>query len=206
MTDEELQGRLPWLAPDDLDPERRAFYDLTVERFAGRRRATPLTDERGRFHGPYNPMLFAPQIGDALERLGMALRFDGRLPRLSFEAIVLMIAVDRQASYEWYAHLPVALAEGLPPEAVERIRTHDFTPIRAILGDALFELVEGAMDHRGPSDEVYAAVEAEYGVTGIQEAIHTVAHYDEIALMMATFRIPLPPGADDTLTAQTDRQ
>jgi len=199
-----MLGRLPWLAPDELDVNQRDFYNRTIERFSAKRRATPLTDDEGRLNGPYNPMLYSLAIGDALQRLGMALRFDGKLPRLVFEGIVLMVAVKRQASYEWYAHAPVAVREGLPQEAIDQIRTGDFTSLVEIMGEALFELVTGAINHLAPSDEVYSAVQAEYGVVGIQEAIHTVAHYNEIALMMATFAIPLPAGVADTLTGPID--
>jgi 4-carboxymuconolactone decarboxylase len=195
-TASDVQGRLPWLRRDDLDADGQAFYDLTIERFQGRRRATPLTDAVGRFNGPYNPMLFTPAIGDALQRLGMALRFDGRLPRLHFEVIVLMMAVDRDAEYEWYAHEPVALREGLSEHDAAAIRSHDFAPARAVLGDAVFAMVEDCMAHRDVSDATYAAVVAAIGVEGVQEIVHTVAHYDEIALMMRVFRIPVPDGTE----------
>src|SRR5690606_38720685 len=101
-------GRLPWLKRTELDDEQRAFYDLVASSPRAASTITPLLDDEGRFHGPFNPMLTNPRLGTVLDELGKALRFPGTLPRIAFESIVLMVASHLRAGYEWYAHAPLA--------------------------------------------------------------------------------------------------
>src|SRR5262245_32643689 len=98
-------GRLPWPTPAELTVEQRVFYDAVANspRGKGKARATPLTDDEGRFYGPFNPLMTHPGLGGVVQEVSVALRFHGVIPPAVFEAIVLMVAVERRASYEWYA-------------------------------------------------------------------------------------------------------
>lgn len=191
-------GRLPWYHPDDLDPDQRRLYDTVVTSpRANAARPTPLMDEQGRLNGPFNAMLTNPTIGDAVQAVGNSLRFSGRLPRSAFEAIVLMVSVDRGAAYEWYAHAPLALRAGLEQDVLTAILERRDDDLGRALSADLIQLVRDTLAHRQPSEPTVRAVEAEHGSNGVTEVVVTVGFYDLLATLMRTWDSPLPEGADD---------
>ena len=73
-------SRIARFSPRELDEEQRRLYRAIT---GGDRAQGPqffrLTDDEGRLEGPFNAMLLNPSIGDALQRLGAAIRYGGRL-------------------------------------------------------------------------------------------------------------------------------
>lgn len=193
-------GRLPWPRPDELTPEQREFYDKVVTSpRANATRPTPLTDEEGRFNGPFNAMLTNPGLGDALQAVGIALRFSGKLPRSIFEAVVLMVAVERHAPYEWYAHAPIALREGLEQATLDALLQRDDDKLSQWVNADVIQLVRDTMSHVQPAEPTVRAVQAEYGADGVTEIVITVAFYDAIATLIRTWDSPLPEGVPNPL-------
>jgi 4-carboxymuconolactone decarboxylase len=191
-------GRLPWYHPDDLDPDQRQFYEKVVTSpRANAARPTPLVDEEGRLNGPFNAMLTNPTIGDAVQAVGNSLRFSGKLPRSTFEGIVLMVSVDRRAPYEWYAHAPLALRAGLDQEVLTALREGRDDQLRDALSVDVIQLVRDTLAHQQPSEATIRAVEAEHGAAGVTEIVVAVGFYDLIATLMRTWDSPLPEGAED---------
>ena len=195
-------GLLPWPAPEDLDATQRAFYDESVDKFDFPGRATPLTNEQGRFNGPYNAMLFATEIGRAYHAMGAALRFEGSLPRDVFEIIVLLVAHERDAAYEWYAHAPIARSVGVSADVVDAIRHGDDERVGSVIGLPLLRLVRATLAHATPAIEDVRSVEARYGRTGVIEGVATVGHFDAIGALMRTWRVPLPDGEGASNSAE----
>lgn len=186
------RGRLEWYHPDALSDEQRPLYEHIVGAFAGTSRPTPLTDPEGRLEGPFNAMLASPVIGAALQATGNALRFPGVLPRDVFETIVLIVGAERKAEYEWYAHVPLARRAGVDPETIDAVLHREY---EKALAAPVLELVRATLDHVQPSAEAVAAVDAEYGVAGVTEAVVATAYYDLVAALLRTWDTPLPAGA-----------
>lgn len=190
-------GRLPWLRPAELNEEQKAFYDkIVASPRANANRPTPLVDEEGRFHGPFNAMLTNPQLCDSVQAIGSALRFSGEIPREMFEAIVLMVAVERHASYEWYAHAPIALRRGLSEADVDAIKNGRDDELNKTIGQAVVDLVRATLRHEQPSVETVRAVEERFGSSGVTEIVVVVSFYDTIAALMRTWDSPLPVDDD----------
>ena len=88
-------SRIPRLAPHELDAEQQRLYTaITAGDRARGRQFFPLTDREGRLEGPFNAMLLNPSIGDALQRLGAAIRYGGRLPTRCREIAILAVAAQ----------------------------------------------------------------------------------------------------------------
>ncbi len=62
----DFHGRLPWLRPDELDEEQRAYYDRLL---SGPRDRDTVVDEHGRLHGAFNARLLDPAVGTAIQQL-----------------------------------------------------------------------------------------------------------------------------------------
>lgn len=88
--------RIPRPTPDELDAEQHRLYEaITSGSRAGGPGSAELTDEDGRLAGPFNAMLLNPPVGDALQRLGAAVRYRGRLTDRAREVAILAVAAHR---------------------------------------------------------------------------------------------------------------
>jgi 4-carboxymuconolactone decarboxylase len=114
------------LVPADLDDQRRALYDAIA---AGPRAAGPrlfaLTDAAGRLNGPFNAMLFAPEVGTALQELGAAIRYRSSLTARIREMAILVVAAHWDSAFERYAHEAVGRVAGLTDEELRSLRDGD---------------------------------------------------------------------------------
>jgi 4-carboxymuconolactone decarboxylase len=198
-------GRLPWLRPVDLDPAQRVLYDRVTSSFRAASTTIPLLDEEGRLNGPFNPMLTSPGIGVALEELGRALRSPGTLPRLVFESVVIMCASSLRASYEWYAHAPLAREAGLSEEQVHAVFRGDFERLAPTVPIELVRLVVASLAHTRPADEDVAAVRSLYGAGAVTEVIVTIGHYHVIAMLMSVWDCPMPHDVPDPFAGAAPR-
>src|SRR5713101_2707957 len=98
------------ITPAEMTPAQRRVHDLIV---AGR---------RGRFGGPFQLLIHAPEICEHAAQLGEHLRWGTSLPDRLSELAIITTARFWRAQYEWYAHAPLAEKAGVPSAAIEAIR------------------------------------------------------------------------------------
>jgi 4-carboxymuconolactone decarboxylase len=103
------------ITPAEMTPAQRRVHDLIV---SGR---------RGRFGGPFQLLIRAPEICEHAAKLGKHLRWGTSLPDRLSELAIITTAQFWRAQYEWYAHAPLAETAGVPAAAIEAIR-HGDTP------------------------------------------------------------------------------
>ena len=182
---------MPLLAPETLDDEQRAVYDAVA---GGPRAGGPfrVVDDEGRLVGPFNAMLHAPGIGQAVQQLGAALRFSGRLPARTRELVICAVAAHWDSDYEWYAHSRVASSVGVTPSELASLRDlrapAGLAPQEAAaLGLALALLTDRAVD-----DDVHAAAQTHHGHAGVVELAVLVGYYQALAGLLATADVPAP--------------
>ena len=96
---------------EDMTPGQRAVHEEIV---AGK---------RGRFGGPFQVLVRAPEACRHLARLGEYLRWGSSLEPALSELAICLTARHLRANYEWHAHAPLAVASGVPAAAIEAIRT-----------------------------------------------------------------------------------
>lgn len=196
-------GRIAWLHPDELDPERREVHDSVVGGPRSGEPAFALTDDEGRLHGPFNVMLAAPGPGLALSELGAALRFRTSLGGRVREIAILTLSVLHRSSFEWYAHDAVARRIGMTEEeivalaALEPAGTFDDVE-RTVQHSVRLLVEEGDLD-----DAEYTELEQALGGEGAVELIMLVGYYAMLALAMRVLRSPLPDGIEDPFAGPT---
>ncbi len=189
--------RLPVLKPDALDAGQRRLYDT----IAGdtRRQATRrfrMTTEDGALTGPFNALLFSPEVGDAVQRLGGALRFESSLPGHLRELAILMVAARWRANYEWYAHAPIAAREELDERVIAAVKAGE-TPADAPEDvAAVCAFVKELVHTRRVCDETYATTRETIGERGLVELIAIVGYYSLLAGLLNTFEIGVLEGED----------
>jgi alkylhydroperoxidase family enzyme len=190
-------GRLPWFKPDQLAASARDLYDRIA---AGPRAQGPqafeLSDEQGRLHGPFNALLVSPEVGAAVQELGVAIRYKSDLTPRAREIAILELAVLRRSAFEWYAHERVGKAAGLTGTEVSALRAGEpaptFSPAEALVRATVRLLVrEHDLD-----DDQFTAVAQALGERGVMDLIALVGYYELLALSLRVWRTPLPLGAE----------
>lgn len=174
-------ARLEPLAPEQLSPEQRRL----AEQIAGPR--------HGIVGGPFALWLRTPEIADAANRFGNAVRLTGRLDRKLFELIVLVVAQRWQASYEWHTHAKAAASLGLAAQVIEAIRVAGDTtgllePAEQLAVEATRELLQTNRWSAPLYDKLSAMFLPEERI----ELVSTIGFYTTVAFMLNAFEVPVP--------------
>jgi 4-carboxymuconolactone decarboxylase len=186
-------ARLAKLRPDALDDDQRAVYDAIA---GGKRAQGPqlfrLRDTDGGLEGPFNAFLLQPRLGLALQALGSAVRYETTLTDRAREIAILVVAVHRDSSFEWYAHEAVGRHVGLDDAELDALRRHDYD-VLADRSERVVARVCHALFADGDltTTEYEAAVEA-LGLPQLFEVLTLVGYYDALALQLRVFRVEAP--------------
>ena len=155
---------------------------------------------RGQPTGPWIVMLRSPEVMTRARALSDYLRFESVLPGWLREFVILMTARQTSQNYEWNAHYPLAIDEGLSPDLALAIaegrRPDGMVEEEEILYDFCIELLR----NQSVSDATYARAIDRFGEQGVVETVSLVGYYTMISLLLNTARTPLPDGAVPALT------
>lgn len=175
--------RISEIDPDNLTPEQKAIYDRIT--------AGP----RGQVRGPYHAWLRNPGYCDQIEKMGHYLRFAAILPGNLRELAIITVARHWKAEFEWFAHAPVALREGVSEEIVTAIECGN-TPAFTDANEAAVHAFVGQLLTTGHVDDgAYSGMVDMVGEDGVVELIGLVGHYTGVAMTLNSFAIL--PSIDD---------
>jgi 4-carboxymuconolactone decarboxylase len=180
------QDRMPPLPPDKLTEEQQQALAEFVA-------------ARGQPTGPWIALLRSPELMKRTRGLSDYLRFESELPGYLREFVILMAARQWGQSYEWNAHLPLAIDEGFSAYMARAIaegrRPDGMVEEEEILYDLCMELQR----NHSVSDATYARAVERFGEQGVVETVSLVGYYTMISMILNTARTPLPAGAEPAL-------
>ena len=170
------------IAPGEMTPAQHRVHDLIV---AGR---------RGRFGGPFQLLIRAPEICEHAAKLGEHLRWGTSLPDRLSELAIITTARFWRAQYEWFAHAPLAEKAGVPAAAVEAIRRGE-TPSFVQKDEALVHRIcTELFKTQRLSDASFAEAVASLGEAGLIEVIGIIGYYTLIGNTLNVFQVAVPEG------------
>jgi len=175
--------RVPEVLPDQLSPEQRKVHDLIV------------STRGGVIRGPFAMWIRNANLAAAANQLGNAVRLEGKLDASLFELIILVIARQWSAQYEWFAHAQEAARVGLDPAIIEAIRTHRVPSFRSPRETVIYEMVRELIDTRNLSDTTYNRARDMFGIDLVMEVVTVAGFYTLVAMMLKAFDAPVPGGA-----------
>ncbi len=182
--------RLAPVRPEAMSDDQRALYEAIL----GGKRGPGMRGENGTLIGPFNAMLLNPHVGDRVQRLGEALRFDTSLPRNVIEVATLVVGSHWRAQFEWWAHERLARQAGVSQAiiaAIKRGERPDFSnDDEAAAHDVASELYRT----RRLTNATYANAAQRFGEAGVFELIALVGYYSLVSLLLNGFEVPLPAG------------
>lgn len=187
----ESPGRLPLLRPGELDVRQQALRESIV---GGPRVGQPFrtcTDD-GELLGPFNALLYAPELGEAVQRIGELLRFDGRLPARLRELVILAVASACGSDYEWYAHSRVAEGLGVTEEELAALSVGEVPQECDRAETAGVKMCLELVRSSRVDEETYEQTRRCFDEAEIVELTVLVGYYRLLSGMLATFDVGAP--------------
>ncbi|MET0724370.1 MAG: hypothetical protein ABWY64_26585 [Tardiphaga sp.] len=176
--------RLPLPKRDDLDEVGRKAYD---------RAATPGTSLAG-LQGPAGVRLYSTKITEHMYAINQYLRFQAGFTARIREIAILATAREMDSQFEWCAHEPEALKEGVAPAVIDVIKHRkstaglDETEATVIeLGRQLFR------DHK-VTPQLFAKAKALFGPHKLVDLVLLMGNYAGTAALLTAFDMQLPAG------------
>jgi AhpD family alkylhydroperoxidase len=174
-------ARVPYLAPDEADPDARAV----LERIAG---------DRGDLPNVYRTLANSPQLLVRTVALVEGLWRETKVSRLLQELIILRVAQVTGSNYEWGRHRMLARRLGLPEEQVQDLAAWPASPRFSNSERAALAFTDAVAAQGSVPDEVAAQLAKHFGSDEIVEIAMTAAFYTGFARYLSSMQVELEPG------------
>ena len=183
-------SRLPMLHRDELDEDGKELWDHIVST-----RPKGIVDKDGALRGPFNPWVYAPEVGRRTADLGAHLRFGVSVERRLLELAIITTGAHWKAEFEWWAHVPMAREHGVSEPVIEAIGRGE-TPSFDHDDERIVYAVATQLSATGHIDEsTYREAQALLGDRGIVELVTLCGYYVLVSFTLNAFDIGLPRGA-----------
>jgi 4-carboxymuconolactone decarboxylase len=182
--------RLPLPRREDLDAEGQAQYDTILKKGPGAIRG---------LKGPSGIQLHSPVLARLAQPLNIYLRYDAGFGGRVREIAILATARECDSQFEWAAHEPEALKEGLSPALIEVIRHR--RPLTGVAPEdaTIIALGREMFGDRKVQSETYAKALSQFGRRGLVDLVALMAQYAATAAVLTAFDMQLDPGTEPGL-------
>ena len=183
-------ARLTPVRPEAMTDDQRTLYEAIL----GGKRGPGMRREDGALIGPFNAMLLNPHVGDRVQRLGEALRFDISLPRNVIEVATLVVGSHWRAQFEWWAHERLAKQAGVSEAVIAAIKDGERPDFSNDDEAGAYDVASELYRTQRLTDASYAKAVQRFGESGVFELIALVGYYSLVSLLLNGFDVPLPAG------------
>jgi AhpD family alkylhydroperoxidase len=115
----------------------------------------------------------------------------GRLPRRETELVILRVAAVRDCAYEFDHHVRLGRRAGVDADDVEKVLEGAAAPGWSPREKLVLAVAEELLEHHDLSDGSWARLRAELDEAECVELLLVVGHYDMLATLLNTLRVPL---------------
>jgi 4-carboxymuconolactone decarboxylase len=176
--------RLPLPKLEDLDEAGRKAYE----------RATAPGATIAGLQGPAGVQLFSPKTAAHVAALNRYLRYEAGFTPHVREVAILTTAREMDSQFEWVAHEPEALKEGVPQAVIDVIKYRRSTDGLDETDALIIELGRQLWrDHKVKSD-TFAKVKDIFGPTKLIELVMLMGNYAGTAALLAAVDMQLHAG------------
>jgi 4-carboxymuconolactone decarboxylase len=153
----------------------------------------------GRIPAPYQLSMANPEFTGIWQQMGALLRYRNTLPLRLSELAILVTARHWHCRYEWYAHAPIALQEGLSETILEDIkwaRAPNFS--RADEHDVFWYTAQ-LHEQKKVNSDVHSAIAERFGRVGLVDLTGLIGYYTMVAMALNAHEYFPPEGGDHDL-------
>jgi putative methionine-R-sulfoxide reductase with GAF domain/alkylhydroperoxidase family enzyme len=194
--DPQSRCRLPLPKREDLDQDGQQAYDRLADPTGGSLRG---------LKGPGGIQLHSPELARRSRPLNHYLRYEAGLGGRARELAILSTARELDSQFEWAAHEPAALAEGISPEIIDAIKYRRATRELAEVDAVVIELGREIFGARRVSPATYARTLQQFGRRKLVDLVALMGNYAATAAMLTAFAMQLDPAFPSPLPACSSR-
>lgn len=188
--DPDSRCRLPFVKREDLDAEGQKLYDTHTDPKGGTIRG---------LRGPGGLGLHSPKFSHATRPAGRYLRFEsGHSPRVR-ETAILISARESNSRFEWAAHEPEALKEGVPRATIDAIKYRKPLDGLEPVDQIIVQLGRETFGARKVTPETYAKALKQFGARGLIDLVALMGNYAATAALLTVFDMQLDEGETNLL-------
>ena len=180
----ESRSRLP-LPKRALDEQGKRVYDSVLD---------PKRPTLAGFQGPAGIWLHSPRVGEPFREMNRILRNEVPLAPHLRELAILVTAREFDSQFEWTAHEPVALKEGLDPEILDAVKFRKPVTGAPEKEAAIIAFGRELFRDRKVRAETYAEMVRVFGQTAVVNITALMANYAFTAVMLTAFDQQLHEG------------
>jgi 4-carboxymuconolactone decarboxylase len=177
--------RLPLPKREDLDDAGKHIYDSLAEPGGGSIRG---------LRGPGGILLHSPELSRHSRPLNHYLRHEAGLGGRVRELAILTTARELDSQFEWAAHEPEALGEGIPREIIEVIRYRKDTAGLEEADAIVIELGREIFGARKVASATFARALRHFGRRALVDLVALMGNYAGTAALLTAFDMQLDPG------------
>lgn len=184
-----------------MNANQRKLRDAVISgRLANAARLVPPEGTKDQLLGPFNPWIYAPEVGLQAAVLGEKLRCAEELPERLRDLAILTVAGFWDSSLGWSAHLPLVLEAGLTEEDVHAAVTGE-TPGTELHDEerVACEIVRNLLVLGALPDELYEEARNLFSAEALVLLVLLTGYYTLVAFTVNAFDVP-------GLTAEAQRQ
>ncbi len=180
--------RLPLPRREDLDEIGKKGYD----------RGTTTGATIMGLQGPAGIQLYT-KAAPHMQSLNKFLRFEAGIPPRTREVAILATARELDSQFEWVAHEPEALKEGVPAQVIEAIKHRKDTAGLDRRDAVVIELCRQIWRDHKVASETFAEAKAQFGPSMLIDIVLLMGNYAGTAALLATVDMQLHAGSKPLL-------
>jgi 4-carboxymuconolactone decarboxylase len=166
------QERLPTIPPSQYtDEQKQAAADFEAAR------KVPV-------FGPFEPMMYSPQVMSQARAMGDYLRYKSALGNTLSELAILITAHEWTQDYEWAVHYPIALQAGIRKEVADAIAAGRRPKAMSPDEEAVFDFTSELLRNKQVSDDKFERARSRFGSKGVVDLTGIVGYYTFLAMQL----------------------
>ena len=166
-----------------IPEDRHAEFDAIVETLHGVR-------------GPFAVLMHSPGLAQKVMAAGAQVRLGSTLSPVERELAIIAVAREKDATYEWAAHVRAGRAADMREEAIEAVRHRQDTSGLEEDERDIIEFVRQLLQNNKVEQDLFDALEGRKGVRWLVELAATVGQYQYISAINTAFGVVAAPDAD----------
>ena len=189
-----LGGRLPLLRPEDLSTDQESLYNLIMNQFVAGLNVRNLQSNTsdGRLIGPYNPLLYSPEMSSAFIAFQLAEAKSTSLEARVRQVVILAVGSVWKAPYEIYAHAAVARKLGFSEEDISKLSAGESPESLSDAERIAHQYATQLTTSHWIDDDLFAVAKKTFGLKGLVDMAELIGAYHLVSVILNSFAIPAP--------------